>query len=138
MIYSGASVSASLAGDHNRAINLAIKGIELDAEASYPLLALAQAYGYGGKINKIPALLTKAQSNKSYQCTYETAVTYLLMNNLDEAFNQLNQAVSYRSNCLVFTRNDLRLLPIRQDPRFTALLIRIGLDDNSVNKYSQY
>ncbi len=138
MIYSGASVSASLAGDHKRAINLAKKGIELDAEASYPLLALAQAFGHAGQIDKMPALLTKAQSNKSYQCPYETAVTYLLMNNIDEAFNQLNQAVSYRSNCLVFTRNDLRLLPIRQDPRFTALLIRIGLDDNSVQKYSLY
>jgi DNA-binding winged helix-turn-helix (wHTH) protein/TolB-like protein/tetratricopeptide (TPR) repeat protein len=138
MIYSGASVSASLAGDHKRAINLAKKGIELDAEASYPLLALAQAFGHAGQIDKMPALLTKAQSNKSYQCPYETAVTYLLMNNIDEAFNQLNQAVSYRSNCLVFTRNDLRLLPIRQDPRFTALLIRIGLDDNSIQKYSLY
>jgi DNA-binding winged helix-turn-helix (wHTH) protein/TolB-like protein/tetratricopeptide (TPR) repeat protein len=138
MIYSGASVSASLAGDHNKAIELAKKGIELDAEASYPLLALAQAYGHSGEIDKMAPLLTKAQSNKSYQCPYETAITYLLMNNIDETFKQLNLAVNYRSNCLVFTRNDLRLLPIRQDPRFAALLIRIGLDDNSVQKYSQY
>ena len=138
MIYSGASVSASLAGDHKRAINLAQKGIALDAEASYPLLALAQAYGHGGEIDKMTPLLAKAQSNSSYQCPYETAVTYLLMNEIDETFKQLNQAVSYRSNCLVFTRNDLRLLPIREDPRFAALLTRIGLDDHSVRKYSQY
>jgi hypothetical protein len=39
---------------------------------------------------------------------------------------------------LVFTRNDLRLLPIRQDPRFDSLLIRIGLDDQSVQKYLRY
>lgn len=49
MIYSGASVSASLAGDHKRAIELAQKGVELDSEASYPLLALAQAFGHGEK-----------------------------------------------------------------------------------------
>jgi DNA-binding winged helix-turn-helix (wHTH) protein/TolB-like protein/tetratricopeptide (TPR) repeat protein len=138
MIYSGASVSASLAGDHKGAIELAKKGIELDVEASYPLLALAQAYGHAGEVDKMTPLLTKTQSNKSYQCPYETAVTHLLMNNIDETFKQLNQAVNYRSNCLVFTRHDLRLLPIRQDPRFAALLIRIGLDDNSVQKYSQY
>lgn len=138
MIYSGASVSASLAGDHQSAINLAKKGVELDAEASYPLLALAQAYGHGGQIDKMAPLLIKAQNNTSYQCPYETAVTYLLMHDIDETFKQLNQAVSYRSNCLVFTRNDLRLLPIRQDPRFDSLLIRIGLDDNSVQKYSLY
>jgi tetratricopeptide (TPR) repeat protein len=138
MIYSGASVSASLAGDHNKAIALAKKGIELDADASYPLLALAQAYGHADKIDQMEPLLIEAQSSKSYQCPYETAVTYLLMNNIDEAFKQLNQAVTYRSNCLVFTRNDLRLLPIRQDPRFAALLLRLGLDDSSVQKYSQF
>lgn len=138
MIYSGASVSASLAGDHSKAIALAKKGIELDAEASYPLLALAQAYGHAGKVNQVAPLLTQAKSNKGYQCPYETAVTYLLMNNIDETFKQLNQAVNYRSNCLVFTRNDLRLLPIRQDPRFAALLLRLGLDDSSIQKYSQF
>jgi tetratricopeptide (TPR) repeat protein len=138
MIYSGASVSASLAGDHQRAIELAKRGIELDFEASYPLLALAQAYGHSGEIDKMAPLLAKAQRNTSYQCPYETAVTYLLMNDIEETFKQLNEAVNYRSNCLVFTRNDLRLLPIRQDPRFDSLLIRIGLDDQSVQKYSQH
>ena len=138
MIYSGASVSASLTGDHQRAIKLAEKGIKLDAHASYPLLALAQAYGHAGEVDKIAPLLVKAESNNSYQCPYETAVTYLLMNNIEETFKQLNLAVSYRSNCLVFTRNDPRLLSIRQDPRFAALLIRIGLDDKSIQKYSQY
>jgi DNA-binding winged helix-turn-helix (wHTH) protein/TolB-like protein/Tfp pilus assembly protein PilF len=138
MIYSGASVSASLAGDHHRAIELAKNGIELDSEASYPLLALAQAYGHSGDIDKMAPLLVKAQSNTSYQCPYETAVAYILMNNIDETFKQLNEAVTYRSNCLVFTRNDLRLLPIREDPRFDSLLIRIGLDDQSVQKYLQH
>jgi len=138
MIYSGASVSASLAGDHQRAIELAKKGIELDSEASYPLLALAQAYGHSGEIDKMAPLLVKAQSNTSYQCPYETAVAYILMNNIDETFKQLNEAVTNRSNCLVFTRNDLRLLPIRADPRFDSLLIRIGLDDQSVQKYLQH
>jgi tetratricopeptide (TPR) repeat protein len=138
MICSGASVFASLAGEHQRAIELAKKGVELDAEALYPLLELAQAYGHAGEIDKMAPLLGKVQSNSNYQCLYETAVTYLLMNNIDETFKQLNLAVNYRSNCLVFTRSDLRLFPIRQDPRFDWLLIRIGLDDQSVQKYSQF
>ncbi|WP_339723367.1 winged helix-turn-helix domain-containing protein [uncultured Paraglaciecola sp.] len=138
MIYSGASVSASLAGEHQRAIELAKKGIELDSEASYPVLALAQAYGHAGQIDKMAPLLARAESNTGYQCPYETAVTYLLMNNINETFRQFNEAVNYRSNCLVFTRNDPRLLTIRQDPRFDSLLIRIGLDEHSVRKYSQF
>ncbi|MDO6446247.1 winged helix-turn-helix domain-containing protein [Colwellia sp. 1_MG-2023] len=138
ILYSGASVSASLKGEHQRAIKLAKKGIMLDKDASYPLLALAQAYGHAGEVDKIPPLLQQAQASLNYQCPYETAITYLLINNIEETFKQLNLAVNYRSNCLVFTRNDLRLNPIRKDPRFTALLVRLGLDNKSIEKYSRY
>ena len=49
LIFSSASMTASLVGEHQRAISLAKRGIQLDSGASYPLLALAQAYGHAGK-----------------------------------------------------------------------------------------
>ncbi len=137
MIFSGASVSASLAGDHARAIALAEKGANLEVDSPYPLLALAQAYGYAGQTEKIFPLLVQAKKSKTYLCKYETAVTHLILNDLDKVFENLNQAVSDRSNCLVFTRFDPRLEPIRNDNRYKALLVRIGLDDKSINKYSR-
>ncbi|MBL4630047.1 MAG: transcriptional regulator, partial [Paraglaciecola sp.] len=135
MIYSGASVSASLAGDHKRAIALAEKGVLIDSGSAYSLLALAQTYGHAGQLHEIPPLLSKAEKINSYLCPYETAITYLLLNQPDKAFELFNDAVTYRSNCLVFTRNDPRLKHIKSDPRFSALLTRIGLDNDSVSQY---
>ena len=137
LIYSGASVSASLAGEHNKAIELAKKGVELESGAAYSLLALAQTYGHAGLIEQVKPLLQEAESQQSYICPYETAITYLLIDDTETAFKRLNEAVSYRSNCLVFTRNDPRLKPLKSDSRFDLLLMRVGLDDKSLASYSR-
>lgn len=137
MLYSGASVSASLTGLHFRAIELAKTGVTLDPNAPYAYLALAQAYGYAGQKNKIPTLLAQAASLGRYMCPYETAINYIILDDLDRAFSLLNEAVSSRSNCLVFTRFDLRLAPVKHDQRYTSLLTRIGLDDASLTRYSK-
>lgn len=137
LIYSGASVSASIAGDHKRAISLAKKGVLLDSGSPYSLLALAQTYGHAGELDKIPPLLDKAERADSYLCPYETAITYLLINQPNKAFELFNDAVNFRSNCLVFTRNDPRLKSVKNDPRFLALLTRVGLDNDTVVNYSR-
>ncbi|MEP1551952.1 MAG: winged helix-turn-helix domain-containing protein [Paraglaciecola sp.] len=137
MLFSGASVSASLANQHQRAIRLAQQGVQLDSGAAYPILALAQTYGHANQADKIPSLIEKAKQYDGYLCPYETAITYLLIDEVDKAFVQFNKAVEYRSNCLVFTRNDLRLTKIRNDPRYLALLTRVGLDDKSIMNHSK-
>jgi hypothetical protein len=45
--------------------------------------------------------------------------------------------VAKRSNCLMLLRNDPRLEPIRQHPRFPVLLSRVGLDDVAVASYKR-
>lgn len=135
MLYSGASVPAAIAGDYAGAIALAQTGLELDSGSPYALLALAQAYGYAGQVDKVRPLLEQAKRQPGYLCPYESAVTYILLDDLEEAFQQLNKAVAYRSNCLIFTAHDPRLMPLRTDPRFDALLTRIGLDTASLSRY---
>lgn len=137
MIYSGASVSASLNNDHERAIMLAKTGLELDPDSPYAYLALAQAYGYAGDTSKIAPLLEQADKLERFTCPYETAINYILLKDYEHAFELLNQAVASRSNCLVFTRNDQRLAPIKNDPRYDALLIRVGLDDIALASYAR-
>ena len=132
MIYSGASVSASISGMHQKAISLAQKGLELEPKSPFALLVLAQAYGYAGQKEKIPRLLQQAKNLDGYMCPYETAINYLLLEQLDNAFSSMDEAINARSNCLVFTRNDPRLTVVKKDPRYQALLTRIGLDDASV------
>ncbi len=137
VLHSGASVTASLRGEHQRAIYLAKKGLELESNYPFALLALAQALGSAGQLEEVPELILKAKSLNAYTCPYETAVNYILLNDYDQAFSLFNDAVSSRSNCLVFTRYDLRLSAIRQDPRYNDLLMRIGLDDTSISRYSK-
>ena len=137
MIYSGASVTASIAKQYPRAITLAKEGVKLDPQSAFAYLALAQAFGWAGQTEKIQPLLDKANNLNSYICPYESAVNYILLNNKEKAFEHLNDAVEARSNCLVFTRNDPRLQPLRDDPRFNALLTRIGLDSHAIRNYSR-
>lgn len=61
MLYSGASVSASLKQDHQRAISLAQTGVELDPHSPYAFLALAQAYGHANQTEKIASLMAQAE-----------------------------------------------------------------------------
>lgn len=137
MIYSGASVSASMANQHQRAISLAQKGLALDPKSPYAYLALAQTYGYAGQKDKILGYIEQAKNLNRYMCPYETAINYLLLEQFDDAFAQMDEAINARSNCLVFTRNDSRLNVIKQDPRYQTLLIRIGLDNTSVKLYTK-
>lgn len=137
VIFSGAGVVASIVGDHDRAISLATKGAELDNRTPFSLLSLAQTYGYAGQTNKIPPLLQEAEAYEGYMCPYETAVVYLLLDEIDRAFKLLNEAVGFRSNCLIFTRNDSRLKPLHDDPRFAKLLAKVGLDNESIFRYSR-
>lgn len=137
VLHSGASVTASLKGEHQRAIALAKKGVEIASDYPFALLALAQALGNAGQLEQVPELITKAKNLNAYMCPYETAVNYILLNDFDQAFSLFNEAVTSRSNCLVFTRYDLRLSAIRSDPRYSDLLTRIGLDDASLLRYSK-
>jgi DNA-binding winged helix-turn-helix (wHTH) protein/TolB-like protein/tetratricopeptide (TPR) repeat protein len=134
LLHSGASVSHSITGNHETAIALAEKGVTLDSGSPYSLIALAQAYAHAGNESRARALLNDAESSDKYQCPYETAVAYILLDNVDRAFELFNEAVAYRSNCLVFTRYDARLSRIRHDSRYQVLLTRIGLDDAALAK----
>jgi len=60
---------------------------------------------------------------------------YVLLDEKDSAFKLLNEAIDYRSNCLVFVRNDPRLVPLKNDPRFLSLLMRVGVNDESIRHY---
>ncbi len=137
IIYSGASVSASMNGDHQRAITLANKGVKLDPESTFALLILAQAYGYADDLDNAQSVLDRAETFSSYVCPYESAIVYLQLGNKVKAYELLHQAVDMRSNCLVFVRNDPRLIAIKDDTDFSLILTLVGLDDASYQKYSR-
>jgi|TARA_B100000315_G_scaffold95133_1_gene87387 TolB-like protein/Tfp pilus assembly protein PilF len=135
IVYSTASIASSLSGQHDRAIALAEEGALIDSRTPLTLLMLAQAYGRAGQTDKVRPVLAEAAETAGYMCPYETATAYLLLDDVDRAFALMEDAVSFRANCLIFTRYDPRLEPMRNDPRFATLLAEVGLDDESVRTY---
>ncbi|MES2959317.1 MAG: winged helix-turn-helix domain-containing protein [Pseudomonadota bacterium] len=136
LVFSGAGVGASIAGDHARAVKLAERGAELDGSA-VALIMLAHAYGHAGYKDKVLPLLEKAERAGTFACPYESAAAHLSIGDKERAIALLGEAVEKRSNCLIFLRNDPRWAAIRQDPRFAVLLRRVGLDDTSLASYKR-
>jgi tetratricopeptide (TPR) repeat protein len=136
IVFSGAGVGAYIAGDYERAVQLAEHGAELDG-SPVALIMLAQAYGYAGQKDKVLPLLEKAASGGTYTSPYESAAAYLSLGETERAMDLLDDAVAKRSNCLIFLRNDPRLKPIRQHPHYQVLLNRVGLDDLAVRSYKK-
>jgi DNA-binding winged helix-turn-helix (wHTH) protein/TolB-like protein/tetratricopeptide (TPR) repeat protein len=136
ILFCGAGVSAYLAGDYERSITLAERGVAMD-RSPVALIMLAQAYGYAGQRDKVKPLLDEAASNGAYICPYESAAAYLSIGDKERAIALLNEAFEKRSNCLIFLRNDPRMSVLRDDPRYAVLLTRVGLDDTALASYKR-
>ena len=56
------------------------------------------------------------------------AALHASLGDVDEAFRWLDVAIEERATGLIFLRVHPRLYPIRHDPRYQALLRKVGLD----------
>ena len=70
-------------------------------------------------------------------CPYESAVAYLTLGDEERALSLFDDAITARSNCPIFLRNDPRLTSLRKHPHFQLLLARLGLDDVAVVSYEK-
>jgi DNA-binding winged helix-turn-helix (wHTH) protein/TolB-like protein/tetratricopeptide (TPR) repeat protein len=135
----GLAINEYIRGNYNKSISLATDSVNLSHRESLPLIILAQSYAASGNREKAQTLIVEVEAKDQYMCPYETAIAYALMangnGNAEKVFLLLNEAEEYQSNCLIFTRNDPRLILFRSDPRYLKLLKNIGLDDESIKKY---
>ena len=58
---------------------------------------------------------------------YQLAVVYAALGETDKAFESLGQALQMRSTLLTYLKMDPRFDSLREDPRFSRLLERIGI-----------
>lgn len=128
------SVALYIKGDFDRAIELAQQGVLLSQRNPYSLILLAQAYAANKNNEKARKFITEAQANNQYMCPYETAIVYILMDEIEKVYPLLDEAQKYQSNCLIFTKHDPRLEVIRDEPRYMKLLNEIHLDDLSISR----
>ena len=92
------------------------------------LAFLGDIYAWAGDHDQARALLEQLDemSKRRYVCPYETSTIYIGLGEFDEAFKWLDRAVIDKSGCIPWLRADARMDPIRDDARFTELLIRTG------------
>jgi len=93
------------------------------------MAALGHVYGVAGRRQAATQVLgdLRALSARTYVTPYGVALVHAGLGDIDQAFTALDQAVADRSNWLVWLKLDPRFANLHGDPRFDALVRRIGL-----------
>jgi Tfp pilus assembly protein PilF len=72
--------------------------------------------------------LLEAERDVRYISSYELAKVYVALDDLDRAFQLLEQAFADRSHAMVFLKLDPALSQLQDDPRFRDLVERVGFN----------
>jgi tetratricopeptide (TPR) repeat protein len=106
------------------------KAVELD-ETPYVLGNLGHAYAKSGRVDEAHVVLERLEelSKSSYVSPIERAYVYAGLGDLDNCFEWLEKAYDERSGLLPFARVFPIGKDIEQDPRFSDLMGRIGLEE---------
>ena len=70
----------------------------------------------------------KEQKHVEYICPYEVATISIGLREYDQAFDEIHEACDDKAECIPYLQVDPRLDPIRDDPRFDAVLERVGFE----------
>jgi eukaryotic-like serine/threonine-protein kinase len=119
--YEGSGRPAQAVPEYQQAVELSQR--DFDA-----LAGLAHAYAAMGKRAEAEKILNELQrqAKGAYVSPYMIAVTYAGLGQNDKAFEFLEKAYRERSpDIAYFLKADLRLDPLRPDPRFLDLLRRV-------------
>ncbi len=104
------------------------RAVELDPNPPN-VLFLGEMYALSGETSKAHEMLEQLDQLHErglYHCPYERALVYIGLDDKDEAFELLEQAYSERAYCMPWLGSDQALDPLRDDPRFQDLLLRMN------------
>jgi adenylate cyclase len=93
------------------------------------LAGIGYDYGVSGQPAEAKKMLVKLNevSASRYVTPYGVALVYASLNDNDKAFECLDKAYEQRSNWLVWLKQDPRWKLIKKDPRYAALVLKVGL-----------
>ncbi len=91
--------------------------------------AIGYVYGISGKLEQSKKTLDTMQAltGSMYVTPYGLALVYAARNDMENTFNCLNKAFTDRSNWLVWLKLDPRWAIISRDPRYAAMIAKVGL-----------
>lgn len=104
---------------------------KLDDEAYLAMGFMGYAYGLAGQRDEALTLLNILQdiSARKYVSPYSMLVIHLAIGPEDRVFELLEQLFEEWNDWLVWLKVSLELKPLRDHPRFKALLRRVGFPD---------
>ncbi len=119
------------AGRCDEAIPAFQKALELSKENQVYRASLAHAFACAGKRKEANAILGEllALSKKEYVSPHSIAVIYAALGEKNQAFEWLERAYRERDGWLVFLKVQHLLDPLRDDPRFHALLRKMNFPE---------
>ena len=93
------------------------------------MASLAHAYALAGHTDEARALLAQLDtlSERRYVSTYWRALVHTGFGEADQALGWLEQALEERGDWMIFLGVEPMFDPLRGDPRFQALVSRLGL-----------
>jgi TolB-like protein/DNA-binding winged helix-turn-helix (wHTH) protein len=124
------AVSQEGLGRHAEAIPAYEKAVELSQGNTDAVAGLANAYAFAGKKVEATKVLRQLEerSKANYVSPYMLAIIHAALGEKSKAFALLEEAYQERSpDVSYFLKADLRLDPLRDDPRFKDLQRRVGL-----------
>jgi adenylate cyclase len=125
--HAGVAISHAAAGRKPEALAAADKAIQVD-EGPFVLANVGAVYGRFGEQAQARRILSKLDeiAKHRYVCPYPGAIIHLSLGEKDQTFALLERGFRERSVCMVLTKIDPQLDPLRSDPRYTDLIRRIG------------
>lgn len=116
-------------GMYAEAISQFQRGNALSGSSPMMLLALGHAYAVSGKRDAARSTLAQLQqlSKQRYVPALYIAALYAGLGDKEQALHSLQKALDERSDQLVFLKAEPLADPVRSDPRFDAILGRVGL-----------
>ena len=95
------------------------------------IATVAQIYGYLGKRDEAKKLLDKVLelSEQRYVSPFDIAEIYVSLDQKAQAFEWLEKAHEARDHWLIFLKIHPIYESLHTDPRFKALLKKIGLEE---------
>jgi len=128
--YGNMGLAYALSGQYKKAISAFNLALEIEEDSTEWLLWAAYCYALSGhRVESLSRLKTIIEnSRKIYVSPTMIARVYVGLGDKEQALIWLNKAFPENDGQLNYLKVDPTFDPLRSDPRFTALLRRIGLE----------
>jgi serine/threonine-protein kinase len=132
-ILSGVELAGAYAakGMYAEAIELYEKGVLADPTNQLPLVGLGSAYAKAGRRHDAEKLITRFKDIAQTQPVLSSriALIYASLGDKDKAFAEFDKAIEQREFYLHRLKCDQTSNPLRDDPRYKAMLKRLNLPE---------